>query len=226
MDSIYIARMTKYTLTYFDIEGVADKVRLAFKLNGVDFEDKRISFEEFGALKGSLPLGQLPILEIEGGEVITQSDRMARDAAGSLYPSDAKARSEVDGFIGLAADLQQQITPSMYIGMRPALFGHEDRTPEERTEVIAKLRKNLLAEGSQLRVLLGFLDKQLQKNGTGFAVGDKITLADVYLLPVLRGYASGRYDGIPADFLDSYAGIKKWFETMYANPILKAHYKL
>lgn len=217
--------MTKYTLTYFDAEGVADRVRMAFKLNGIEFEDKRVAFEEFATLKPTLPTGQLPVLQIDD-EVITQSDRMARTIAGPLMPTDAKLRSEVEGFIGLAGDIHQQVIPSAYMAFRPANFGHDDKSPEALAETVAKLRKNLLADGSQLRVLLKFLDAALSKNPTGFAVGDKVTLADLYLLPVLRNITSGRYEGFPKDLYDTYPGITKWFETLYANPILKAHYKM
>ena len=37
----------RFVLTYFNIEGLAEKVRLAFLLTGTDFEDKRINGEEW-----------------------------------------------------------------------------------------------------------------------------------------------------------------------------------
>lgn len=38
-------------LTYFDIPGPAEAVRLVFYVAGIDFEDKRISRKEFALLK-------------------------------------------------------------------------------------------------------------------------------------------------------------------------------
>lgn len=38
-------------LTYFDIPGPVEAVRLAFYISGIDFEDERVSREEFSLLK-------------------------------------------------------------------------------------------------------------------------------------------------------------------------------
>ena len=45
--------MSRYKLTYFDFRGRADLIRLLFVAGKVDFEDVRISFEEWPALKES-----------------------------------------------------------------------------------------------------------------------------------------------------------------------------
>lgn len=50
--------MPKLKLTYFNMPGRAEPVRLALKINGVDFEDNRISGPEFGALRQSDALPQ------------------------------------------------------------------------------------------------------------------------------------------------------------------------
>lgn len=41
----------KMTLTYFDVAGVAEQVRLALAMTGQMWEDKRLTSAEFGALK-------------------------------------------------------------------------------------------------------------------------------------------------------------------------------
>jgi hypothetical protein len=67
-------------LTYFDIQGVAEKIRLAFHLGGVEFEDVRIGFPEWAAMKPTTPYGQLPIMSIDGAPPMAQSDAMLRYA--------------------------------------------------------------------------------------------------------------------------------------------------
>merc|ERR1712107_289537 len=67
----------KFKLTYFNLEAAAEKVRLAFVVNGIDFEDNRIDFATWGALKPQTPWGQLPILEVDGRNW-TQSYAMLR----------------------------------------------------------------------------------------------------------------------------------------------------
>ena len=47
----------KYKLTYFNIEGSVEKVRLAFVLNGVDFEDVRLNWEEWLKIKSTAKFG-------------------------------------------------------------------------------------------------------------------------------------------------------------------------
>jgi len=39
---------------------------MLFALENVEFTDKRLTQEEFAAVKADLPSGQLPLLEIEG----------------------------------------------------------------------------------------------------------------------------------------------------------------
>lgn len=67
-----------YKLTYFDIQGVAEKVRLAFVLSGTPFEDERVSFAQWGEMKSCTKFGQLPLLSIDGGEHVAQSGAMLR----------------------------------------------------------------------------------------------------------------------------------------------------
>ena len=63
-------------LTYFPIMGAAERVRLALWLGEIDFEDVRIPQVEWAALKGQTPFGQLPVMSIDGGPYIAQSNAM------------------------------------------------------------------------------------------------------------------------------------------------------
>ena len=47
-------QMPSYKLTYFDSAGRAEVTRLMFKLKNVDFEDRRVSREEWMLLKPSM----------------------------------------------------------------------------------------------------------------------------------------------------------------------------
>lgn len=85
-------------LTYFDGTGRVELARLLFVFGGVAFEDERIQHADMPALKPSLPLGQLPVLQVDGGTVYSQSFAIARYAAAlsGLYPSDAIDAMRVD----------------------------------------------------------------------------------------------------------------------------------
>lgn len=96
-------------LLYFgDGKGRAELVRLIFIYGGVPFEDKRISFQEYGQMRdnGELPFGQLPILEV-GGTLISQSCAIARYAAkeAGLYPGDSRKAALSDMVVDAWRDL-------------------------------------------------------------------------------------------------------------------------
>jgi len=47
--------MPQYKLSYFDIDGGrAEAIRIAFHAGGIDFEDHRISFPEFGEMRSEI----------------------------------------------------------------------------------------------------------------------------------------------------------------------------
>jgi glutathione S-transferase len=70
--------MTKYKLTYFDFDGGrGEPIRIAFHAAGIEFEDNRLSFAEFGEMRRSTRFSALPVLEIDGAEV-TQSNAISR----------------------------------------------------------------------------------------------------------------------------------------------------
>jgi len=75
---IAVGAPAKISLTYFGIQAAAEKVRLAFHLGGVDFEDVRIAFPEWPALKPTTPYGQLPFMEIDDAPKMAQSGAMLR----------------------------------------------------------------------------------------------------------------------------------------------------
>lgn len=72
------------------------------------FDDKRIPFPEFGALKaaGAFPFGSVPVLDI-GTERFAQSGAILRYAGklAGLYPVDAVAALRVDMAIDTIEEL-------------------------------------------------------------------------------------------------------------------------
>ena len=82
--------MSDYKLSYFDVDGGrAEPVRIAFHAAGINFDDHRISFPEFGEMRNSLRFNAVPVLEIDGQQV-TQSNAMTRFVGkkAGLYPTD------------------------------------------------------------------------------------------------------------------------------------------
>merc|ERR1739848_881788 len=121
-------------LTYFNIEGAAEKVRLTLVMCGEEFHDERLSFEEWGERKPHTPYGQLPLMEVSDGagnvRTFAQSSAMMRwvarklDKTGQLYPTDADKALDIDEMLELSNDLARAWQPSLYLGWDHEKYGH------------------------------------------------------------------------------------------------------
>ena len=70
--------MSRFKLTYFDFDGGrGEPIRIAFHAAGVEFEDHRISFDEFMKNRGDMRFTCAPELEIDG-VTVTQSNSNSR----------------------------------------------------------------------------------------------------------------------------------------------------
>ena len=70
--------MHSIRLTYFDLHGGRGEVaRLAMFIGGIDFEDRRVKFDDWPALKPKTPFGGIPVLEVDG-EPVAQSNGINR----------------------------------------------------------------------------------------------------------------------------------------------------
>eukprot|EP00493_Phyllostaurus_siculus_P011586 UN11748 len=54
-------------LSYFSLRARADPIRMVAKYTGFEFEDRFVSFPEWGQLKKKMPTGQLPVLQKADG---------------------------------------------------------------------------------------------------------------------------------------------------------------
>ncbi len=93
---------TQLKLTYFDLPARAEVTRVLLHYGNIDFEDKRLGFEEFGQLRDqgllTLPFNQLPVLEIGKDTTLVQSEAIERYAAriAGLIPQDPIQAAQVD----------------------------------------------------------------------------------------------------------------------------------
>ncbi|EDM64598.1 hypothetical protein PE36_09853, partial [Moritella sp. PE36] len=111
--------MPKYKLTYFDIDGGrAEPLRIAFHTAGINFEDKRISFPEFGEMRSDTRFNSVPVLDIDGAQ-ITQSNAISRYVGkmGGLYPADDLQALYCDEVLDALEDISP-ITSFKLLGCR------------------------------------------------------------------------------------------------------------
>ncbi len=181
--------MPTYKLTYFDFDGGrAEPIRIAFHAAGIDFEDERISFPEFGEMRKDTRFNSVPVLEIDGATV-TQSNALSRYVGkmAGLYPADNLQALYCDEVLGALEDLSHYVVQT---------FGLEDEA--------LRLAREKLVDG-WLSVYLKGLDELLARGGGEYFAGDDLTVADLKAFVQIRALRAGILDHVPADLVQRLA---------------------
>jgi len=177
--------MSQLKLTYFDFNGGrAEPARLALHMGGIAFEDSRFGFADFAEVRKSTPLGQVPVLHVDGVQV-TQSDAITRYVGKltGLYPLDAFQALLCDEVLDGVEDA------NVKLGTTFGLTG--DALKEARTALV----------NGALPQYLGWLQTQLQAHGGQYFVDNRLTIADLKVFTFVRGLTSGRLDHVPTDLV-------------------------
>ena len=196
-------------VTYFGLPGKAEGLRLAAGIGGLDLEDVRVGFPEWGSgLKAKVAPQQLPLLEV-GGETFGQSLAQQRYVAklAGLYPSDPLEALRVDEFVDYVQEISGPIGKS---------FGITDQAEKEA------FRAKAVAEGGDVHKWAQFLDQRLA--GKTYAVGETLSFADVVLFTTVPFLKSGFLDGIPQDWDAGFKNLLAHQARVAALPKVAAHY--
>lgn len=175
--------MSDIKLTYFDFNGGrAEPVRMALAIGGVDFEDIRISFAEFGQMRESFPLKAVPTLQVDDVSY-TQSNAMTRYAGrlAGLYPQDPWQAFLCDEVLDAVEDTSIALVKT---------FGLQDDE--------MKAAREQLVSGCFTQ-FLGFLADRLAAAGGEYFAGNQLTVADFKVFVWIGTLNSGMLDHVPAD---------------------------
>lgn len=197
--------MSTYKLTYFNTEGRAEPIRLILAQAGVQFEDKRVTKEEWLELKPKTPYGVLPVLEFDG-KVLAGSKPIARYLAEKhgLAGSNDFENAEIAGILDVLNDFE------MLLG---AMYFEKDETRK------AALHKEL--SETHLPRYLGIFEKLITENSReeGWVYGPKVTYADLHFFFITDclikfGQSLEKYPGIQKlrNTISSLSNIAKWLK--------------
>jgi glutathione S-transferase len=182
--------MQKPTLIYFKARGRAEVARLVLAEAGVDYDEHPIGKDlglwngqptDFQALKdsGLLPFQAAPVWVDADGFRLAQSAAIAKYLAAShgMAGKTVREAAQIDQLLGACDDVRVEIRRLV-------------SEPDKRVAIVTDLTATFLPRW------MGFLDRTLAANrdGTGFVVGDSITVADLalfYLLELLRDNGFG-----------------------------------
>lgn len=204
--------MSNYKLTYFHGAGRAEPIRIAFFLADVPFEDHRVGFPEFMSLKtsGRLPLGALPILEVDG-HVFTQTTAMLRHVARlgdtGLYPSDPYMALVVDSALETLNDtLSHARIPSLR---------------EQDIEKKLAMRAELV--NGPMKLVFSYLEGLVAAFGGPFLTGGNLSIGDLVLAQQILEIRNGELEGVTEEHLKPYPNLNALADAYLADPRIKAY---
>lgn len=198
--------MTKAKLTYFDISGSrGEECRLALHLAGIEFEDVRIKRGDWMALKPTTPFGSIPILELPGKPPLAQSNAILTliGRRHGLHPADDFESARHEALMQHVEDLRHMVGPTLWI----------------KDEDQKRTARQALATG-YIPAWAAFTERQL---GEGpFVAGNTLQVVDLKLFIVVRWFATGTVDHIPATVFDAFPKLSRVYQAVGAHPGVQA----
>ena len=199
--------MDKPRLIYFDAPvSRGEECRLALHLAGIDFEDVRVSHDEWAALKGQAPYGALPVLELPGQPPLAQTNAILVliGRRHGIHPSDDFEAAQHEGMMQHVEDLRASVGPTI-------------RMPDaEKKAVREALVANFLpawAAAAERNILAG-----------PFFAGAKINVVDLKLYKAVQWLSSGKVDHIPATIFAAYPRLTGVYAAVRDHPGVKSWY--
>ncbi|XP_023345226.1 glutathione S-transferase isoform X2 [Eurytemora carolleeae] len=154
--------------TYFDLLGKGELIRLLLTKGGVDFEDNRISFAEWGNMKPTTTFGQLPMMTWDGLEM-AQSHAIVRYVAKKVGLA---GKTDEDFF---QADMILEHTNDIWKDMPGLRFAAPD-VKQAKAEEFLKTTFPKFLDGAE---------KMLKMRGGEWYAGNQLTFADFAMYMVL-----------------------------------------
>ncbi|XP_072162911.1 S-crystallin SL11-like [Diadema setosum] len=199
--------MPSYKLVYFNGRGRAEVSRLLFAQAGVEYEDSRVTQEEFAAMKedkSKLPFGQLPVLIVDSHPPLPQSHAIERYLARE-FGMYGKSNYE-STMIDLVAETMEEIA-------KPVFPMYMEKDAEKKAQMIEEY-----VEKTSVPFITP-VEKHLGKNneGKGYFVGETMTAADLYVFAVFEFL-----EEMMPQLLDKYPLIKDFVARMKKEPKIAA----
>jgi len=159
--------MSTYKLFYFNGRGRAETTRLIFAAAGQKFEDIRYEDDEWPSHKSQMPLGQIPVLEVDGVK-LPQSIAIARFVAKqlNLAGKDNLEQAKIDAVADTLTDLLNNFAPILW---------HEEDEVKKKEKASKFIAEELPKHFKNLEALA-----HSYGNGGPFFVGNHVTWVDFY----------------------------------------------
>ncbi|OWA51295.1 putative Glutathione S-transferase 1 [Hypsibius exemplaris] len=172
--------MVAYALTYFNVAGRAELIRLLFIVSGTLFTDNRIESAQWPALKANTTWGSLPYLEVDG-KILGQSNAIVYYVSNQLG-------------LGGEGEWNRAIVQSIVLAtndIKDGLSQFVRGDPSLKEKNLSKLKD------ATIPTILGRAEKVIQVYGSDdYSVGSKLTVADLALYDTIRQVEANKQTGI------------------------------
>jgi glutathione S-transferase len=199
--------MAKVKLTYFDAPvSRGEECRLALHVGGVDFEDVRVKFNEWPALKASTPYGAMPVIEVPGHAPVAQSNAILVliGRRHELHPTDDFEAAVHESMMHYVEELRATVAPTMRMPEAEKKAAREALAADYIPAWCANVEKNL---------------------GDGpFFAGAKLHVVDIKLYVAVKGYRSGTIDYISGDIFDRFPKLMRLHDAVHDHPGVRSWY--
>ncbi|CAF1105124.1 unnamed protein product [Rotaria sordida] len=198
--------MSTYRLYYFDGRGRGEVPRLILTAAGQKFEDIRYSEGEWPSHKSEMPLGQMPVLEIDGFK-LPQSMTVARFLARQFHLAgkDNLEQAKAEAVADTATDLLNKFGPIIWY----------EEEPQKKASIEKFFANELPKHLRNLETLA-----KAYSNGGSFFVGNQLTFADLHVYDVLENVLE-----IDNNILDQYLWLKTNRQEVGKHPKIAAYLK-
>ncbi len=197
--------MTKPRLTYFDMAvSRGEECRLAFVIAGVDFDDHRLSREQWAALKPNTPFGAVPVLDVEGHPPLAQSNAILTYIGRTygVHPSDPMEAARHEAVLAHVEDLRASVA-----------------VPRGADEATKKSAREQMA-ATTIPTWAGYVERQI---GDGpFYAGERPMVVDIKLYMGMRSFRRGVMDHIPTTVFDGFPRLIRLYDAVEAWAPVKA----
>ena len=199
----------KPRLTYFDAPvSRGEECRLALHLAGIDFEDQRIPFAQWPAMKAQTPYGSLPTFELPGKPVLAQTNAILTliGRRHGLHPQDDFEAARHEAMMNHVEDLRTAISPTMRMA-----------DPEEKRKARVALAETTIPAWAT------HAESQLDGDGPFFG-GATLHVVDLKLHMLLRWLRGGALDHIPASIIEAYPKLMRVHDAVRDHAAIRAFY--
>jgi glutathione S-transferase len=200
--------MTKLKLYYFDAPvSRGEECRLALHVGGVDFEDVRLTREQWMARKPTTPFGGAPILELPGHPPLAQSNAILVyiGRRHDLHPRDDFEAARHEAVMCHVEDLRATVSPTLRIA--------DEAEKKKAREALVATYLPLWAENAEKQI----------SDGPFFA-GAKLHVVDLKLHMAVRWFAGGKVDYVSKDIFAGFPKLMRVHDAVRDDARVKSWY--